>query len=143
MTLDIQIANQLEMALYSVFVVLLYIGLILTILLVSNIRTGRLLASATQRQAFQSEAMALLGKGDYSKLKEVAMQREATHPGDAVASYYLGMAHLQSNELVQAKANFERAIKLDANWRKLCTSHLDEIAKLLAKSKPILVDDER
>jgi hypothetical protein len=140
--MDIQTANQLEMALYCVFAALIYIGIVLTVLLASNVRTGRLLASTVQRQAFQSEAMALLGKGDYLKLKEVAMEREATHPGDAAANYYLGMAHLQCNELVLAKANFEKAIKLDANWKKLCTSHLDEIVKLLAKSKPTLVDDE-
>jgi cytochrome c-type biogenesis protein CcmH/NrfG len=140
--MDIQTASQLEIALYCVFAALLYIGLILTILLASNVRTGRLLANAAQRQAFQAEAMALLGKGDYLKLKEVAMQREATHPGDAEAHYYLGMAHLRCDELVLAKSSFEKAIKLDANWKKLCTSHLDEIAKLLAKSRPTLVDNE-
>jgi cytochrome c-type biogenesis protein CcmH/NrfG len=141
--MDIQTASQLETALYCVFGALLYIGLILTSLFTSYVRTGRLLARAAQRQAFQAEAMALFGKGGYIKLKEVTMRREATHPGDAEAQYHLGMAHLRCSELVLAKASFEKAIKLDANWKKLCTSHLDEIVKLLAKSKPTLVDNER
>ncbi|MFZ0872043.1 MAG: hypothetical protein WAM90_15130 [Rhodanobacter sp.] len=134
---------QLETAVYCVFLALLYIGAILTALLVSNIRTGKLLANTVQRQAFQAEATALLGKGDYAKLKEVAMQREATQPGDAATHFYLGMAHLRCNELVLAKASFEKAAKLDANWKKLCTAHLDEIAQQLAKSKPVLIDNER
>jgi cytochrome c-type biogenesis protein CcmH/NrfG len=142
MTMDIQTISQLQMALYCVFAALIYIGIILTMLLRSNTRVGRALEGTAQRQAFQSGAMELLGKGNYSKLKEVAMQREATHPGDAAAHYFLGMAHLQCGELVLAKACFEKAMRLDANWRKFCTNQLDEIVKRLDKSEPTLVDDE-
>jgi len=141
--MEVENAAQLETALYCVFIALLYIGAALTALLVSHIRTGKLLTNAAQRQAFQAEATALLGKGDYAKLKEVAMQRESTQPGDAAAHFYLGMAHLRCNELVPAKASFEKAVKLDANWKKLCIAHLEEIARELAKAKPALIDNER
>lgn len=141
--MDAENMPQLETAIYCVFFALLYIGAVLTVLLVSHIRTGKLLTNTVQRQAFQAEATALLGKGDYAKLKEVAMQREATQPGDAATQFYLGMAHLRCNELVLAKASFERTVKLDANWKKLCAAHLDEIAQQLAKSKPVLIDSDR
>lgn len=140
--MDSDSIDRLQTALYCVFAALTYIGILLSVLLRVQIKAGRQLAEVAQRQAFQAEATALLSKGEYAKLKEAAMQREATHPADATTQYFLGMAHLRCNELVAAKACFEQAVKLDANWKKVCAAHLEKIALELKKAKPMLVDNE-
>ncbi|HUB89410.1 MAG TPA: hypothetical protein VMA74_06735 [Dyella sp.] len=138
--------DNLTDALYCVFAALIYIGVVLTALLVGSIKghkLNELIVEAAQRQAFEADAKGLLGKGEYSKLKELAMQRETTHPADASTQYFLGMAHLRCDEFVAAKRCFECAIKYDANWKKVCAAHLEHIAAELKKAKPSLVDNDR
>ncbi len=131
--------ENIRLALYAVFAALAYIGLILTVMFGAAAKRGRALAASAAAKQFQADAQELLSKTEYAKLKEAAAARRATHPGDVTVQYYLGMAHLRCEELVDAKRCFEVAMKLDTQWKKLCTVHLAEIEVALKKSKPTLV----
>ena len=91
-------------------------------------------------KGFQAMAQEFLSKGDYVSLRKLAQDRLAEYPGDASAEYFVGMACFRSRDLVEAKNHLTRAMKLDAQWRKLCTVNLEEIEVELKNRKPVLVE---
>jgi cytochrome c-type biogenesis protein CcmH/NrfG len=78
----------------------------------------------------------------YEQLKQLCAESIAKNPCDAFAYYYYAMAHLRCNEYIDAKRRFEALIKLDATWKKVATTHLEEIAVALKKLTPTLADDD-
>ena len=76
-------------------------------------------------------------------MKHICAERLEDNPGDALAHYYSGMARFRSREYVDAKRRFDALVKLDATWKKVAASHLEEIELALKKSKPALVDSDR
>ena len=101
--------------------------------------TQALVGNAMEK-AFQAMAQEFLRKGDYVSLRKLAQDRLTEYPGDASAEYFVGMACFRCRDLVEAKNHLTRAMKLDAQWRKLCTVNLEEIEVELKNRKPVLVD---
>lgn len=131
--------GDIQFALYCVLGALVYLGGILTAMLQYAKKKGQTLVTTEGAKEFHAQAQELLRKADYKKLKEVGGDRQAAYPGDSTVQYYLGMAHLRCQEYVEAKGYFEHAMRLDAQWKKLCTTHLSEIEGALKKAKPTLV----
>ena len=126
--------------LYGILAVLLYLAIFITGNLLFLSKRNRIFVAREDSRAFQAKAQELLKKADYMVLKEITISRLASHPGDATAEYYLGMACLRSGELVEAKNHFTRAMSLDAQWKNLCSANLEEISMELKRKKPELVE---
>jgi tetratricopeptide (TPR) repeat protein len=137
------VLSQIGFVLYAILFALLFIAAVLIASVVANRRLLKLLAKAQEIKQFQAQASALLAEARYPQLKQLCAERVDGNPGDAIAYYYYGMAHFRSNEYVEAKRRFDTLIKLDATWKKVATSHLDEIETALKKSRPTLVDSDR
>jgi hypothetical protein len=126
--------------LYGILAVLIYLAIFITGCLMYLGKRNRGLVASEDTRAFQAKVQELLKRADYSVLREITINRLASHPGDALAEYYLGMACLRSGELVEAKNHFTRAVSLDAQWKNLCSANLEEIAIELKRRKPELVE---
>jgi cytochrome c-type biogenesis protein CcmH/NrfG len=135
----IESLGQVRFALYLVFAVLAYIAVMLTLIFRFVVATGQRAVLSEEAKAFRDQAQELLRKAEYGQLKELAQNRQRQYPGDAGLQYYLGMAHFRSKEYVQAKACFTEAMKLDSQWKSLCTGHLAEIEVALKNMKPSVV----
>jgi hypothetical protein len=126
--------------LYSILAVLLYLTIFITGGIMFLGKRNRVLVAREDARQFQAKAPELLSKADYAALREITTARLASHPGDAMAEYYLGMACLRSGELVEAKNHLTRAMSLDAQWKRLCSVNIEEIAIELKRRKPELVE---
>jgi len=136
------VLQQIIGLLWATLGLLLVVIVIFSICFIWVIRAAKLNVISLESRAFQVEASALLQKGEYLKLKEIAAAREKVSPGDSLGLYYLGMAHYRCQEYVDAKRCFASITKLDANWKKVADRHLAEIEEALKKLKPRLVESE-
>ena len=141
----LDVLASIRVGLYLVFAALCYLGFLLTAMFLAAVKKGKSLQApnVNASREFQQQAAALLNKGQYEKLKEVATAAELERPGDASVVYYLGLAHFRSRELVPAKRCFERVSTMDATLKKIVTNYLAEIEVSLKNAKPTLVDTER
>ena len=103
------------------------------------IKASRKMHINLEARAFQVEAAALLDRGAYEKLKELASGREISSPGDPLAQYYLGMSYFRCNEYVESKKCFTKLMQLDARYKRVAESHLAQIEEALRQLKPKLV----
>jgi len=133
----------IEMLLYGIFFVLLFILVIGIAWLRVTRQQLKLVVKAQEIKQFQAQASVLLAEAQYDQLKQICSERLERSPGDASAYYYLGICHFRCREYVEAKRRFDALVKLDATWKKVAASHLEEIEVALKKSKPMLVDGDR
>jgi hypothetical protein len=126
--------------LYGILAVLIYLAIFITAGIMFLGKRNQVLVAREETRSFQAKAQELLKRADYAVLREITISRLVSHPGDATAEYYLGMACLRSGELVEAKNHFTRAMNLDPQWKSLCSSNLEEITKELKRRRPELVE---
>src|SRR5689334_22644147 len=81
--------------LYGILAVLIYLALFITGGIMLLGKRNRVLLAREDARALQAKAQELLRKADYAALREITTTRLASHPGDAMAEYYLGMACLR------------------------------------------------
>ncbi len=139
----LSILTVIEILLYAILLVLMALVAIGITWTVTARRQLKVAVKAQESRQFQAQASALLSEAQYEQLKHICAERLEDNPGDALAYYYSGMAHFRSREYIDAKRRFDALVKLDATWKKVAASHLEEIELALKKSKPALVDSDR
>jgi len=137
---SIDALKSILLVLCGILAVLVYLAIFFTFAFYFSRKHTQALVGNEIAKGFQAMAQEFLRKGDYVSLNKLAQNRLVEYPGDASAEYYVGMACFRSGDLVEAKNHLTRAMKLDAQWKKLCTVNLEEVEVQLKNTKPVLVE---
>ena len=93
----------------------------------------------------KSNVFSLIAKGHLERdeiedLIEYTKEHLDTHPNNPDAYWYLARGYYQTQNWVESKRNFHRAVDISPGYSEAADDYLEEIEERLRDSKPQLID---